>query len=97
MGRAKEIQKAEKAVEAGECPVEAVPELQAVIDTIKTVYPDFGEKARKEKGYAGFGSTIFAVKPGTVLRVSRLLPARRYSEAGRTLRMSMQPNVIVPI
>ena len=42
----------------------AVPELQAVIDTIKTVYPDFGEKARKEKGYAGFGSTIFAVKPG---------------------------------
>ena len=64
VGRAKEIQKAEKAVEAGECPVEAVPELQAVIDTIKTVYPDFGEKARKEKGYAGFGSTIFAVKPG---------------------------------
>ena len=51
-------------MEAGECPVEAVPELQAVIDTIKTVYPDFGEKARKEKGYAGFGSTIFAVKPG---------------------------------
>ena len=64
VGRAKEIQKAEKAVEAGECPVEAVPELQAVIDTIKTVYPDFGEKVRKEKGYAGFGSTIFAVKPG---------------------------------
>ena len=64
VGRAKEIQKAEKAVEGGECPVEAVPELQAVIDTIKTVYPDFGEKARKEKGYAGFGSTIFAVKPG---------------------------------
>ena len=64
VGRAKEIQKAEKAVEAGECPVEAVPELQAVIDTIKTVYPDFGEKARNEKGYAGFGSTIFAVKPG---------------------------------
>ena len=64
VGRAKEIQKAEKAVEAGECPVEAVPELQAVIDTIKTVYPDFGEKARKEKDYAGFGSTIFAVKPG---------------------------------
>ena len=64
VGRAKEIQKAEKAVEAGECPVEAVPELQAVIDTIKMVYPDFGEKARKEKGYAGFGSTIFAVKPG---------------------------------
>ena len=64
VGRAKEIQKAEKAVEAEECPVEAVPELQAVIDTIKTVYSDFGEKARKEKGYAGFGSTIFAVKPG---------------------------------
>ena len=48
VGRAKEIQKAEKAVEAGECPVEAVPELQAVIDTIKTVYPDFGEPYIRE-------------------------------------------------
>ena len=64
VGRAKEIQKAQKAVEAGECPVEAVTELQPVIDAIKTVYPDFGEKAKNEKGYAGFGSTIFAVKPG---------------------------------
>ena len=44
--------------------MEAVAELQPVIDAIKTVYPDFGEKAKNEKGYAGFGSTIFAVKPG---------------------------------
>ena len=93
VGRAKEIQKAEKAVEAGECPVEAVPELQAVIDTIKTVYPDFGEKARKEKGYAGFGSTIFAVKPGDGSAREQAASC----QAGRTLRMSMQPNVIVPI
>lgn len=49
VGRAKEIQKAEKAVEAGECPVEAVPELQAVIDTIKTVYPDLVRKREKRK------------------------------------------------
>ena len=49
VGRAKEIQKAEKAVEAGECPVEAVPELQAVIDTIKTVILILVRKREKRK------------------------------------------------
>ena len=58
VGKAKEIQKAQKAIEAGECPVEAVEELKPVMDAIHTVYPEAG------KGNIGVGSTIFAVKPG---------------------------------
>ena len=64
MGRAKEIQKAQKALEAGTCPIEAVEELGPVMEAIHRVFPEkaFGEKA--EAGLLGFGSTIFAVKPG---------------------------------
>ena len=58
VGRAKEVQKAEKALEEGTCPVEALPELKEVLDTIKKTYPETGE------GNLGIGSTIFAVKPG---------------------------------
>ena len=58
VGRAKEIQKAQKAIEAGTCPLEAVEELKPVMDAIHTVYPEVG------KGNLGVGSTIFAVKPG---------------------------------
>ena len=58
VGKAKEIQKAQKAIEAGECPVEAVEELKPVMEAIKKVYPNTG------KGNLGVGSTIFAVKPG---------------------------------
>jgi aconitate hydratase len=58
VGKAKEIQKAQKAIEAGSCPVEAVPELKPVMETIHTLYPEVG------KGNIGIGSTIFAVKPG---------------------------------
>ena len=58
VGRAKEIQKAQKAIEAGTCPLEAVEELKPVMDAIHTVYPETG------KGNLGVGSTIFAVKPG---------------------------------
>ena len=58
VGRAKAIQKAQKAVEAGECPMCAVKDLKAVMDTIHTKFPEAGE------GNVGFGSTIFAVKPG---------------------------------
>lgn len=64
VGRAKEIQKAQKALEAGTCPIEAVEELGPVMEAIHKVFPEkaFGEKA--EAGLLGFGSTIFAVKPG---------------------------------
>ena len=58
VGRAKEIQKAQKAIEAGTCPLEAVEELKPVMDAIHTAYPEVG------KGNLGVGSTIFAVKPG---------------------------------
>ncbi len=58
VGRAKEIQKAQKAVEAGTCPLEAVEELKDVMASIHTQFEGVGE------GNVGFGSTIFAVKPG---------------------------------
>lgn len=58
VGRAKEIQKAQKAIEEGSCPVEAVPELEAVMKAVNSQFPEIG------KGNLGVGSTIFAVKPG---------------------------------
>ena len=57
VGRAKEIQKAQKAIEAASCPCEAVPELKPIMDKIKESY------AVNRKN-VGVGSTIFAVKPG---------------------------------
>ena len=58
VGRAKEVQKAEKARLDGKDPVEAFGELKAVNEAIKKEYPDFD--IRK----TGIGSTIYAVKPG---------------------------------
>ncbi|MCI7628663.1 MAG: hydratase, partial [Blautia glucerasea] len=58
VGRAKEVQKAQKAIQAGECPLTALPELKPVMETIQKEFPDAG------KGNLGVGSTIFAVKPG---------------------------------
>ena len=58
VGRAKEIQAAQKAIQAGSGPAEAVPELKPVIKTINKTYPDV------DKTNLGVGSTIFAVKPG---------------------------------
>ena len=58
VGRAKEVQIAEKAIQNGECPAEALPELKPVFGTIHTKYPQV------DKTNVGVGSTIFAVKPG---------------------------------
>lgn len=58
VGLAKEIQAAQKAVMEGRCPVEARAELGPVMEVIQRKYPEVG------KGNVGFGSTIFAVKPG---------------------------------
>ena len=58
MGRAKEVQRAEKALEAGEDPIAALPELQAVLDAVKQTFRDVNNSN------LGIGSTIFAVKPG---------------------------------
>lgn len=58
VGRAKEVQKAELAREAGTCMGEALPELRPVMHKIKEQFPDAGRET------VGVGSTIFAVKPG---------------------------------
>ena len=57
VGRAKEVQKAEKAREAGQCMGEALPELRDIMHKIKETYD-------VHKSNVGVGSTIFAVKPG---------------------------------
>ncbi len=58
VGRAKEVQVAEKAIEANTCPLEALPELKPVMAKVRAQFPEAGE------GNLGIGSTIFAVKPG---------------------------------
>lgn len=58
VGKAKEIQKAQKAIEEDTCPCEAVPALREVMDTIHANFED----VKREN--LGIGSTIFAVKPG---------------------------------
>ena len=58
VGRAKEVQKAQKAIEAGTCPLDVLDELKPVMAAIQKSYPEVG------KGNIGVGSTIFAVKPG---------------------------------
>ena len=60
VGRAKEIQKAETALVAGDDPFKAVPELENVVETIKKSGADITIDVES----VGFGSTIFAVKPG---------------------------------
>ena len=58
VGRAKDIQKAEKARMAGEHPCQAHPDVKPVMGVIKQQFPDANHTN------TGFGSTIFAVKPG---------------------------------
>lgn len=58
VGRAKDIQRAEKARMAGEHPFQAHPDVKPVMDVIKRTYADASHEN------TGFGSTIFAVKPG---------------------------------
>ena len=58
VGRAKEVQAAQKAIQAGNCPAEALPELKPVMETIRKEYNHI------DKTNVGVGSTIFAVKPG---------------------------------
>ena len=58
VGRAKEVQKAEKALEAGNDPKEALPELVPVLEAVRSEFPEVSDDS------LGIGSTIFAVKPG---------------------------------
>lgn len=58
VGKAKEVQRAQKAIENGQCPLEVLGELTGVMDVVRKKYPQAGA------GTLGIGSTIFAVKPG---------------------------------
>lgn len=58
VGRAKEVQKAEKTREEGNCPASVLPEIKPIMDTIKASFPDVSREN------IGIGSTIYAVKPG---------------------------------
>ncbi len=58
VGRAKEIQKAEKERMNGGDPCQACPQLVDIMSAVK------GQFADADAANTGFGSTIFAVKPG---------------------------------
>ena len=58
VGRAKAIQQVERTREAGSCLCETSDEMKNIIETIKKSYPNVKGKN------LGYGSTIFAVKPG---------------------------------
>ena len=77
VGRAKEVRAAQEALMDGKCPGEACPdlELKKVFDAISAKFPEFpkmvevsfGQQSAEESTKPrtlGFGSTIFAVKPG---------------------------------
>ena len=58
VGRAKEVKVAQEAINEGQDPVAALPQLREVLDRIAGSRPEIKE------GDFGVGSTIFAVKPG---------------------------------
>ena len=60
VGKAKEVQKAEKAREAGQNPVDALPEVGGVFEALNSNLPQY----KIDNDTVGIGSTIFAVKPG---------------------------------
>ena len=60
VGKAKKVQKAEKAREAGQNPVDALPEVGGVFEALKSNLPQY----KIDNDTVGIGSTIFAVKPG---------------------------------
>ena len=60
VGKAKEVQKAEKAREVGQNPVDALPEVGGVFEALKSNLPQY----KIDNDTVGIGSTIFAVKPG---------------------------------
>ncbi len=58
VGLAKDMQRAQTAVMEDKCPLEEKPELKPVMEVVNKSFPEAG------KGNMGYGSTIFAVKPG---------------------------------
>ena len=60
VGRAKEVQAAEKSREEGKRPSDTLPEIADKINAVKAALPE----ANISKETVGIGSTIYAVKPG---------------------------------
>ena len=60
VAKAKEVQKAEKAREAGQNPADALPEVGGVFEALKSNLSQY----KIDNDTVGIGSTIFAVKPG---------------------------------
>lgn len=58
VGRAKDIQRAEKARMEGDHPCKAHPDVKPVMNVVRKTFADASHEN------TGFGSTIFAVKPG---------------------------------
>ena len=58
VGLAKEVQKAQKAIEDGSDPIQATPVLEDMVSVIRKSFP------QQQWDNTGIGSTIFAVKPG---------------------------------
>ncbi len=59
VGKAKAVQTAQKAIEAGECPGKAYPEIKEYMKLVKAEFEGVDPHSN-----VGVGSTIFAVKPG---------------------------------
>lgn len=58
VGLAKEVQKAQKAIENGEAPESALPQIGPVLSAIRAAFSQAGSEG------LGVGSAVFAVKPG---------------------------------
>ena len=61
VGRAKEVQRAQRALEEGRHPI---PELKGLASVIKRIEESGYKLSHEEENQYGIGSTIFAVKPG---------------------------------
>ena len=90
VGRAKEIQKAEKERMNGGHPCQAVPVLKDVMGEVKKQYPEAGREN------TGFGSTIFAVKPGDGSAREQAASCQKVLGGWANIATSMLPSVIVP-
>ncbi len=64
VGLAKDIQQAQKALMGGNSPLEAKPELEGILETIGKEFAELTRDEWTDEKKLGFGSTIFAVKPG---------------------------------
>ena len=80
---AKEVQKGQKALEAGEHPCSVLPKSRTM-ERIKAEFPDVNHSN------IGIGSTILLLSLVTDLPVSRQHHVRKYLVVGQILLMSMQ-------